>query len=165
MVCRAGDAYAVVVVGGGIAGGALATVLARGGKTVLVLERDLAYRDRVRGEYLQPWGVAEAVQLALHGVLTRAGGTHHARLVNYDEILEPAEAEASAVLLDEVLPGVPGTLGAGHPGACQALAEAASQAGAHVLRGVASVQIEFGHPPQVVYRLGTAERVARCRLM
>ena len=33
-------------------------------------------------------GVAEAVQLALHDVLTSAGGTHHARLENYDEILE-----------------------------------------------------------------------------
>ena len=39
----------VVVVGGGIAGSALATVLARRGLDVVVLERQTAYRDKVRG--------------------------------------------------------------------------------------------------------------------
>ena len=42
--------YDVVIVGGGIAGNALATVLARTGQAVLVLERSSVYRDRVRGE-------------------------------------------------------------------------------------------------------------------
>jgi flavin-dependent dehydrogenase len=37
----------VVVVGGGIAGSALATVLARDGYEVLVLERQTTYRDKV----------------------------------------------------------------------------------------------------------------------
>ena len=48
-----------IVVGGGIAGGAFATVMARAGANVLVLERQAEYRDRVRGELLWPWGVAE----------------------------------------------------------------------------------------------------------
>ncbi|MDP8932110.1 MAG: FAD-dependent oxidoreductase, partial [Actinomycetota bacterium] len=39
----------VVVVGGGIAGSALATALAMGGLEVVVLERQSAYRDKVRG--------------------------------------------------------------------------------------------------------------------
>jgi flavin-dependent dehydrogenase len=39
----------VLVVGGGIAGGALAVHLARGGLGVTVLERSEQYRDRVRG--------------------------------------------------------------------------------------------------------------------
>ena len=46
----------VAVVGGGIAGSALATVLAREGLDVVVLERQRAYADRVRGENLHPWG-------------------------------------------------------------------------------------------------------------
>ena len=40
--------YDVVIVGGGIAGGALAAVLARGGAAVAVLERDPMPIDRVR---------------------------------------------------------------------------------------------------------------------
>ena len=42
----------VVVVGAGIAGGALGTVLARAGFGVLLLEREISYPDRVRGEFL-----------------------------------------------------------------------------------------------------------------
>jgi len=41
------DQPEVVVIGAGIAGGALAAVLARSGKRVLVLERTLEHEDRV----------------------------------------------------------------------------------------------------------------------
>jgi flavin-dependent dehydrogenase len=44
------EAFEVIIIGGGIAGNALAAVLARAGKAVLVLERSTVYRDRVRGE-------------------------------------------------------------------------------------------------------------------
>ncbi len=63
----------VVVVGAGIAGGAMATVLARAGRSVLVLERTLEHEDRVRGEYMHPWGVAEAQRLGLYDDLLGAG--------------------------------------------------------------------------------------------
>ena len=65
----------VVVVGGGIAGSALATVLARDGYEVLVLERQTTYRDKVRGEVLCCWGVAELLALDLEKALLDAGGT------------------------------------------------------------------------------------------
>src|SRR5882757_1336775 len=55
----------VVIVGGGIAGSALATVLARNGLDVLVLERQTEFRDKVRGEVILPWGVAEMLRLDL----------------------------------------------------------------------------------------------------
>ena len=44
----------VVIVGGGIAGSALALVLARQGLEVTVLEQQTEYHDRVRGEVLAP---------------------------------------------------------------------------------------------------------------
>ena len=59
-----------VVVGGGIAGGTFATVMAQAGANVLVLERQAEYRDRVRGE-LWPWGVAEVQRLGLEVILRR----------------------------------------------------------------------------------------------
>jgi flavin-dependent dehydrogenase len=41
--------HEVVIVGAGIGGAALATVLARAGRDVLLLERQTVYRDKVRG--------------------------------------------------------------------------------------------------------------------
>jgi 2-polyprenyl-6-methoxyphenol hydroxylase-like FAD-dependent oxidoreductase len=157
--------YDAVIVGCGIAGGALATVLARAGKAVLVLERSTVYQDRVRGEFYEPWGVAEARRLGLHGVLVDAGGIHHTRYVPYDETIEPAEAESAAVALDSVLPNVPGTLGLYHPSACQALSNAAKKAGAEVQRGVSAIEFEFGQSPVVRYRLANVEHAAKCRLV
>src|SRR5262245_21955200 len=62
------------VVGGGLAGSALATVLARQGRRVLVLERETKFKDRVRGENMLPWGVATARRLGVVDDLVAAGG-------------------------------------------------------------------------------------------
>src|SRR5947209_8568379 len=59
----------VVVVGGGIAGSSLATVLARDRYQVVVLERQTTYRDKVRGEWMACWGVAELLRLGLEKAL------------------------------------------------------------------------------------------------
>jgi choline dehydrogenase-like flavoprotein len=47
--------YDVVIIGAGVAGGAMATRLARNGHAVLVLERTRVHVDRIRGEFLAPW--------------------------------------------------------------------------------------------------------------
>lgn len=57
-----------VVVGGGIAGSAMATVLARVGLHALMLERQKAYRDRVRGETMPAWGTKPLAREALRRV-------------------------------------------------------------------------------------------------
>jgi 2-polyprenyl-6-methoxyphenol hydroxylase-like FAD-dependent oxidoreductase len=63
-------------VGGGIGGGALATVLARQGLSVAVLERDLHPVDQVRGEWMARWGVTEAANLKILDILrTEADST------------------------------------------------------------------------------------------
>ena len=50
------ETFEAVIIGGGIAGNALAAVLARAGRAVLVLERSTVYRDKVRGEIFHAWG-------------------------------------------------------------------------------------------------------------
>jgi 2-polyprenyl-6-methoxyphenol hydroxylase-like FAD-dependent oxidoreductase len=147
------ETFEVIIIGGGIAGNALAAVLARAGRAVLVLERSTVYRDKVRGEIFHTWGVAEAQRLGLYTTLIRSGGIHHTRFVPYDETAEPAEAEAAALALDSILPGEPGTLGVGHPSACEALSSAAAAAGALVRRGISDVDVQLGSPPTVRYRV------------
>jgi 2-polyprenyl-6-methoxyphenol hydroxylase-like FAD-dependent oxidoreductase len=61
--------FDVVTVGGGMAASALAIAMARSGARVLVLEKETKFRDRVRGEALTPWGVAEARKLGLAELL------------------------------------------------------------------------------------------------
>ncbi len=61
----------LLVVGGGLAGSALALGMGRAGANVVVVERERAFRDRIRGEVLHPWGVAEAHALDLVGPLLR----------------------------------------------------------------------------------------------
>ncbi len=76
--------YDVVVVGGGIAGSCLAGVLARGGLSVLLLERESAFRDRVRGELTWPWGVDEARSAGLEIIQELAGTVPLRSLIRFE---------------------------------------------------------------------------------
>lgn len=48
--------YDLIIVGGGLGGAALARAIAEQGRHVLVLEREKRFKDRVRGEFMTPWG-------------------------------------------------------------------------------------------------------------
>ena len=63
------NGYDIVTVGGGLGGCALAKVMAEAGARVLVVERETQFRDRVRGEYIEQWGVAEARKLGIYEML------------------------------------------------------------------------------------------------
>jgi 2-polyprenyl-6-methoxyphenol hydroxylase-like FAD-dependent oxidoreductase len=141
----------VVVVGGGIAGAALGAQLAAAGLGVVILEAQEAYRDKIRGETIQPWGVREVVALGLEETLLSAGGEYTDALVPYDENNEPAEAEAQALPYALLAPDVKGTLNVGHPEACEALAAHAASAGADVRRGVTDVKVVAGPHPSVTW--------------
>src|SRR5215470_8278963 len=94
----------VVIVGAGVAGGAIATALARRGTAVLLLEKSRAHEDRVRGEYLVPWGVDEARRLGLLDVLIAAGGHYTPLHVPYSEGIPPELARARTLDLRKVVP-------------------------------------------------------------
>ena len=87
----------VVIAGAGIGGSALATVLARAGLAVLVLEKETEYRDRVRGEWIAPWGVVEAKRLGLYETLRAGGGHHVAEHRTYHDALDADAARAQHV--------------------------------------------------------------------
>jgi 2-polyprenyl-6-methoxyphenol hydroxylase-like FAD-dependent oxidoreductase len=158
------DSYDLVIVGGGIGGGALATVMARAGKSVLVLEKTSEYRDIVRGEWIAPWGVAEAIDLGLLDSFLAAGGHYITRHVEYGDNIDPAEAEQNPLNLG-FLPGIPGPLAIGHPPACNALNATAVASGATVLRGVDDVQVSPGARPCVTFTHEGAAREVRARLV
>jgi len=61
--------YDLIVVGGGLAGASLAKNMAEKGASVLVLERETVFKDRIRGEAMHPWGVAEAQALGIYQAL------------------------------------------------------------------------------------------------
>lgn len=141
----------VVVVGGGIAGCALATVLSREGLQVTVLERQQQFTDQVRGENLHPWGVAEAQRLGLDKVLLDAGAHLVQEMVDYGQGRDGA---VSPVPLGALVDGVKGELNLAHPVACEALSAAAESEGATVLRGVSHLEVEPGPMPTVRFRQG-----------
>jgi 2-polyprenyl-6-methoxyphenol hydroxylase-like FAD-dependent oxidoreductase len=140
------DVADVVVVGGGIGGASLAYALARAGLGVTVLEATTEYEDRVRGETMTPWGVKEARDLGVEDVLLDAGAHVTSLWKQYAE-----GGDAAEIPVAMMVPGIPGTLNLRHPVACQALVDAAAEAGATVVRGVRDVHLADDDSPTVSY--------------
>jgi 2-polyprenyl-6-methoxyphenol hydroxylase-like FAD-dependent oxidoreductase len=153
----------IVVIGAGVAGGALATVMARSGRSVLLLEITPEHRDVVRGEFLANWGVAEAQTLGLYELYVQAGAHCTDRLGFFDEDLDPAMAEAQAI--DFATVPLPRPLALGHPRLCTILDDAAVSAGASFLRGVRRTHVTPGSPPVVTFEHQGGAHEIRPRLV
>ena len=135
----------VVIVGSGIAGGSLATVLATAGMQVLTLERQPEFGDHVRGEILWPWGARAAGAVGLEPVLLDAG----AQVVPIFDIYDEGAPEPLRLEVSKAVPGIDGSLNIKHPRACAALTEAALGAGADVRRGVGDIRLTTGERPHL----------------
>ena len=157
--------YDLAIVGGGIAGSALAAVMARDGYKVLLLERSEAFMDRVRGEWIAPWGVVETRRVGLYDLLREAGGHHVARHVTYDESRDPKASEAHMLPLGIFAPDVAGPLCLGHPLHCQTLFDAAIAAGADARRNVAITALSLGDTPSLSYAQNGRTVTASARLI
>lgn len=141
----------IVIVGGGIGGGALASVLARDGIKIIVLERETVFPDRVRGEWIAPLGVAEAKRLDLLNLLREHGGLCISRNVLYDEIWPSDAAEQHAMDMTVMHPEAPGALCIGHPLMCNILHDTAVKCGVRFIRGVEHIEVTPGARPVVSF--------------
>jgi len=142
--------FDLIVVGGGLAGSSLAIVMAREGAKVLVLEQEVRFRDRVRGEFLASWGLAEVKQLGLFESFLSAG----AREVPWIDFgMGPRDLPATT---PQKLPA----LSYSHPRVQEALIDAAEKAGSMVRRGITAQKIEPGADPVVECKAnGSSERI------
>jgi len=153
--------FDLICVGGGIAGSSLARAMAAAGAKVLVLERERKFRDRVRGEQLQPWGVAEAKRLGLYELILKAGGVEALWWSTHRVGERSRQRRALSASGPHRLPGV----NVQHPVLQEAVLGAAEAAGATVLRGAMVTGMTQGARASVSYRLGGVEQRRTGRLV
>jgi flavin-dependent dehydrogenase len=124
--------------------------MARSGVRVLVLEKETQFRDRVRGEYLAPWGVAEARELCVEAQLLVTCATQVPWIdmgFGPRNLVETTSQQLAALSFF-------------HPEMQEALLAEAESAGAEVRRGVAVTSIQPGTNPSVVVTSnGREERI------
>jgi 2-polyprenyl-6-methoxyphenol hydroxylase-like FAD-dependent oxidoreductase len=155
----------VAIVGAGIGGSALGGYLSRHGLRVAIIERETQYSDRVRGEWMAPWGVAELMRLGLYDAFRAAGAHHIRRSINYDELMPPAVAEERTLPIARLHPDVPGPLSMQHVTMQQVALASAQDAGADIRRGVSAVQIRAGAQPSLEFRHDGDVCELGCRLI
>ena len=131
--------YDIITVGGGLGGAALAKAMAAHGARVLVLEREQQFKDRVRGEQMHPWGVAEAKELGLYELL-RATCGHE--LPWYD-IYMGSERMIHRNLVATTSQQAP-EFSFYHPAMQEIVLQAAADAGAEVRRGAVVREVKRG---------------------
>jgi 2-polyprenyl-6-methoxyphenol hydroxylase-like FAD-dependent oxidoreductase len=157
--------FDVVIVGGGLGGSALGGYLAQAGIDVLVLERLTEFADRVRGEWMAPWGAAELKKLGLYECFIANGGHHLATHIGYDELLTPDQAEARTLSFEGLHPDVPGPLCMEHVVMQNQAMAWAVEAGVDVRRGVSRVEVTAGEQPRVTYEHEGESYQVACRLI
>lgn len=136
--------YDIITIGGGVGGSALAKAMAERGYKVLVGERETQFKDRVRGEWIAPWGVAEARTLGLFDTLMAAGGYQPDMMTTF---AGPAPLPPRNPA--ETTPQGEQQLTMYHPKMQEALLDAAERAGAEVRRGARVRNAAPGSEPSV----------------
>ena len=154
--------YDAIVVGGGLAGSALADQLARDGRNVLVLERETRFKDRVRGENMLPWGVAAARRLGIYDDLIAAGGHPTPNWVVY-AMGKPGPTR----VLPKTTPGGDSALNVYHPDMQEAVLARAIKSGAVVMRGATVLGIDAGpgRSPSVTFEHEGKQQTLTARIV
>ena len=106
----------IAIVGGGIAGSSLAITMQRAGWSTALIEREPAFRDRVRGEACHPWGVKELLELDLMPFVRQIGGLELHTWTRYKNREQELQFR-----WDDAFPGTPPEIGFNHPELQEAL--------------------------------------------
>jgi 2-polyprenyl-6-methoxyphenol hydroxylase-like FAD-dependent oxidoreductase len=147
--------YDIITVGGGLGGSALAKAMAEHGARVLVLEREEQFKDRVRGEFMATWGVAEARKLGIDQLLRDSC----AQDLPYQQ-LQIGSIRAERRDLRTTTPQGVAVLSVYHPAMQKLLLQAAADAGAEVRRGVIARDVKKdGLPTVLIEQNGHSEEV------
>jgi len=135
--------YDLLVVGGGLAGSALARAIALEGFKVLVVEKETKFKDRVRGEVLLPWGTVEAKELGIYDILLASCAKEAARehFFYSGKASEPRDFRTTT-------PKSTCVLSFHHPDMQEVLLNHAAQAGAEVWRGAILAELRIGLMPE-----------------
>ena len=126
-------------VGGGLGGSAIGKALAEKGLRVLVTEREQSFKDRIRGEWLAPWGGAEAKMLDLWDLLVEKSA-HQSPYFSFAGSMRDLRSTTP-----QELPA----LTFFHPSMQEVVLGAARTAGADVLRGQNVSHIRTGAVPSI----------------
>lgn len=156
------DSLDVLIIGGGVAGGGLATTLARAGYGVVVVERAPVFLDRIRGETVHPWGVRELQRAGLlDTALARAAG----RILPFWTKYHGTEAGDPYRWIDD-FPDITGSLSVQHANLQQALLDEAEAAGATILRPATITDITWhDERPEIVVTSGSTTTTFRPKLL
>jgi 2-polyprenyl-6-methoxyphenol hydroxylase-like FAD-dependent oxidoreductase len=152
--------YDIVTVGGGIGGSAIAKAMAEHGHKVLVLERETSFKDRVRGEWMAPWGADETKKLGLYDDLIAAGGYPAPKFAAF---AGPAPMPVRDFTVDCALKAAALTMY--HPAMQEAVLAAAAKAGAEVKRGVKVSNVTPGKEPSVSFEADGGTQTSSARLV
>ncbi len=135
--------YDIVTVGGGLGGAAVAVAMAKAGARVLVVERETRFQDRVRGEFMEPWGVAETRRLGIYDAIRSAANDSPFWQIYVGAMkLDRRDCVATT---PHSLPN----LAIYHPALQELVLAEAAKAGAEVRRGAKVREVKPGNPPTV----------------
>ena len=152
--------YDIITVGGGLAGATLAKAMAERGARVLVLERETRFKDRVRGEQMHPWGVAEARKLDIYDLLRTTCGHE----LPWFDMYVGAEQTAHRDLIATTPHQAP-EFSFYHPAMQEVLLQAAVEAGAVVRRGALVRDVRPGARPTVTVEMDGRTHEVQGRLV
>ncbi len=136
--------YDIVIVGGGLGGAAVGAVMAKAGASVLVVERETRFQDRIRGEFMEPWGVAETRRLGIYDEIRVAANDSPYWQIYLNGMKLPRRDCVTTT--PHNLPN----LAIYHPTLQELVLAAAAKAGAEVHRGATVRAVKPGNPPTVI---------------